>query len=343
MSSLEETRFKPLRLDPLPLVEVAAEPLRQPAAELRLPTWFASALVAIGRFGVVWVPVYGVSAGRTQSFLGGVATSAILTAVWLLALRWAFSASRLTLPARRLIATAIGSIAGFVLVSGIGLWFSALDVHPVSLLTITAATFILTTAWEYLVRDSVEIDRRVLVVGAGDGGSDLIEELGLQPDLPYEVIGVVDDERESASVAGAPLLGRVDDLPQVIARTKPDLVVLAVAQNRLEAFGRLLAVAGSGFRVLELPQFYEQAFGRVPVRRLTSAWFMSVLHLYQRPYTRFAKRSFDIVVAVAGIMVTAPLYPLIAVLVKGTHGPLIFRQTRLGEGGKLFTIFKFRT
>src|SRR5206468_11514987 len=125
--------------------------------------------------------------------------------------------------------------------------------------------------------------------------------------------------------------GRVDDLPDVIGRERPDLVVLAVAQNRLEAFGRLLSVAGSGFRVVELPQFYEQAFGRVPVRRLTSAWFMSVLHLYQRPYTRFAKRTFDIAVALLGIALTAPLYPLIALLVKGTTGPLIFRQRRLGD------------
>jgi exopolysaccharide biosynthesis polyprenyl glycosylphosphotransferase len=230
-----------------------------------------------------------------------------------------------------------------VLVSGLGLWVTALNLRPWSLLEIAASIFVLTTAWEYLVRESVAISRRVLVVGAADGGSDLIEELGFSGHARYEVIGVVDDERDSESVAGVPLLGRIDDLPEVIGSQKPDLVVLAVSQNRLETFGRLLSVAGSGFRVLELPQFYEQAFGRVPVRRLTSAWFMSVLHLYQRPYTRFAKRTFDIVVAMFGMALTAPLYPLIALLVKNTRGPLIFRQTRLGEGGKLFTIYKFRT
>ena len=337
MSSLEETRFESHS------AAQVAEPFRIPAPALRLPERVASALIGFGRFGVVWLPVYSVLAGGSSTFLGGVATSLIVSIAWLLALRSAFAAARLTLPARRLIAAALGSLVGLVVVSGLGLWVSALNLRPWSLLEITASIFVLTTAWEYLVRESVAIRRRVLVVGAADGGSELIEELGFSTGSRYDVIGVVDDERDSESVAGVPLLGRIEDLPEVIGAQKPDLVVLAVSQNRLETFGRLLSVAGSGFRVLELPQFYEQAFGRVPVRRLTSAWFMSVLHLYQRPYTRFTKRTFDIVVALVGIALTAPLYPLIALLVKNTRGPLIFRQTRLGEGGKLFTIYKFRT
>ena len=337
MSSLEETR-----IDGLPVTEVA-EPFRAPATPLRLHPWLVEGFVAAGRFGVVWLPVYGVLAARASSFGSGLAESAIVGLPWFVALRGAFSAARLTLPARRLIAAAVGSAAGLVLVSGLGLWIAALGLRPWLLLEITGSIFALATAWEYLIRESIVERRRVLIVGAGDGGSELVEDLGMHPDTPFDVVGVVDDLRDSDSVAGAPLLGKIDDLPAVVREQKPDLVVLAVAQNRLEAFGRLLSVAGAGFRVLELPQFYEQAFGRVPVRRLTAAWFMSVLHLYQRPYTRFAKRTFDIIVALLGIALTAPLYPLIALLVKNTRGPLIFRQTRLGEGGELSTIYKFRT
>jgi lipopolysaccharide/colanic/teichoic acid biosynthesis glycosyltransferase len=70
---------------------------------------------------------------------------------------------------------------------------------------------------------------------------------------------------------------------------------------------------------------------------------MSVLHLYQRPYTRFAKRTFDIVVASIGLSLTDPLLPVLALLVKLSKGPLIYSQTRLGEAGRHFTIYKFRT
>jgi exopolysaccharide biosynthesis polyprenyl glycosylphosphotransferase len=76
---------------------------------------------------------------------------------------------------------------------------------------------------------------------------------------------------------------------------------------------------------------------------MNSRWFMSVLHLYQRPYARWAKRTFDVVVAGLGVLLTAPLFPILALLVRRTAGPVIYRQVRLGEGGRTFTIYKFRS
>jgi len=89
--------------------------------------------------------------------------------------------------------------------------------------------------------------------------------------------------------------------------------------------------------------FFEHALGRVPLRHLSHAWFMSMLHLRQKPYTRLAKRVFDLVVSSAGLLLVAPLFPFLVLLVRTTPGPIIYRQTRLGEGGRHFTIFKLRT
>ena len=79
-----------------------------------------------------------------------------------------------------------------------------------------------------------------------------------------------------------------------------------------------------------MPEFYEVAFGRLPVRELTPAWFMSTLHLYNRPYNRSAKRAFDIVVATLGLVVTLPLLPFIVLVVKRTRGR--FSTSRRGAG-----------
>ncbi len=81
----------------------------------------------------------------------------------------------------------------------------------------------------------------------------------------------------------------------------------------------------------------------MPVQLLNQSWFMNVLHLYGKPYSRVAKRVFDIVVASFGLLVTAPLLPILAFVVSRTPGPVVFRQVRLGEGGIPFTILKFRT
>jgi lipopolysaccharide/colanic/teichoic acid biosynthesis glycosyltransferase len=105
----------------------------------------------------------------------------------------------------------------------------------------------------------------------------------------------------------------------------------------------LLDLAPIGFRVVGVSHFVEHALGRVPLRHLTPAWFMSILHLRQKPYTRLAKRAFDLLVSSVGLLLVAPLFPLLVLLVRTTPGPIIYRQTRLGEGGRRFTIFKLRT
>jgi lipopolysaccharide/colanic/teichoic acid biosynthesis glycosyltransferase len=105
----------------------------------------------------------------------------------------------------------------------------------------------------------------------------------------------------------------------------------------------LLELAPAGFRVVGVSHFVEHALGRVPLRHVTPTWFMSMLHLRQKPYTRMAKRVFDLAVASLGLLLVAPLLPVLALLVRLTPGPVIYRQTRVGEGGRHFTILKLRT
>jgi lipopolysaccharide/colanic/teichoic acid biosynthesis glycosyltransferase len=68
-----------------------------------------------------------------------------------------------------------------------------------------------------------------------------------------------------------------------------------------------------------------------------------MLHIRQKPYTRLAKRTFDLAVASLGLLLVAPLLPVLAALVRTTPGSIIYRQTRLGEGARPFTMYKFRT
>jgi len=185
--------------------------------------------------------------------------------------------------------------------------------------------------------------RRVLVVGTTPVAAELVRSLSDSPNTRFEAIGVVDDGSGGELGWSVPVLGTVDDLPAIIAEEQPALVVVALERNRPTAFGYLLESAEAGFRVVEAAQFFEHAFGRVPVGEVTRAWFMSVLHLYQRSYSRAAKRVFDVVLALAILVVTLPLLPLLALGVRSSRGPLIIRQVRVGENGRFFTMLKFRT
>ena len=98
------------------------------------------------------------------------------------------------------------------------------------------------------------------------------------------------------------------------------LVVLTGRDEPQGTFSRLLDAAQAGFRVVQLTEFFEYAFGRVPIEDLSHDWFLSVLHLYQRRYSRAIKRALDLVGATVLLLLTLPLFPLLALLVQQNGG-----------------------
>jgi exopolysaccharide biosynthesis polyprenyl glycosylphosphotransferase len=301
----------------------------------------ARAIGRAGLYGCAWLPIYALLVGHGDGLLLAIGKATVLAALWTLALGRAFATARLTLlalgPAP---AAALGTATGLALVSAVAFW-SGLGLSLTIVVEMAAGVFILASSWEGIVDRSLAAQRRVLVVGAANGGAELVQELALGDTDSFHPVGVVDDDYEADQLAGVPVHGHLDDLAAVVRAQRPDIVVLA--DDRPEAIEQLLDVASLGFKIVAPAEFHEHAFGRVPVRTLTPAWFTSVLHLYHRPYSRIAKRVLDVVVAAVGLLVTAWTFPLLALVVSRTPGPVIFRQVRLGKGGKPFTIYKFRT
>jgi len=234
---------------------------------------------------------------------------------------------------------ATGTIAFWVLSLSVPLGPRAIIDVPLGLTACLAAV-----AWTKLVARA-RIRPTVLIVRAGrrTGVAELTRAIAIETPDACDLIGVVDCDSDAPQLDGLPVHGGLDELADIIRRKQPKVVVLAVDRKRLEVFRALLDAAHLRMTVLGLPEFYEQMFGRVPIRNLTPAWFMSLLHPYRRHYSGFGNRVFDLAVALTGIVVTAPLLPLIALLVSLTPGSVIYRQTRLGLRGTPFTIYKFRT
>lgn len=234
------------------------------------------------------------------------------------------------------------ALAGLLFAGAASFWISAAEPPRIETLVAAVLVFFLILALEGAKARFAELRTRVLVVGGGKATQDLLEVLAREPQQPFRVIGVV-DENTFQTLGGVPVLGGVPQLRDVVAEHTPDLVVVAAERGRPDIFAGLAEGAELGFRVVGLPEFYEHAFARVPIRGMTDAWFMSILHLYQRSYPWLIKRAFDLALAGFGLLLTAPLFPLIALLVRTDGGPIFYRQIRLGEHGQLFTILKFRS
>ena len=295
----------------------------------------AKFVTSAGRTLLVWVPCFALMGPRFPSPGVAIGAASLLSAVWLISLRSAFAAVHLTLGAP--VRCAVGTATGLVGVSAVALWIPGMGMELSTILALGASVFALTTIWEFVAQRVVG-KRRVLVVGTSSCAEAVADAVEFEGHAPFAVVGAVDDEPGDTS-----RLGSVAELSRIIDEQRPDLIVLTDGESSMKALDRLLAAPSSGVKVIGLAHFFDYAFGRIPLEDLRPTWFMSIIHVWQRPYTRFAKRTFDVVSASVVLLLAAPLMLVIAGLLRLTSGPVVYRQTRVGEGGRHFTMHKFRT
>ena len=303
---------------------------------------------AFSRAQAIALPAFGVFAAAIAVVLAydarpaGIAAAAVLAAVFVSGIEvigrstW-LSPIALGVP----VTAALGIILALPVISLLDFWIPGFDVSGIELGLVALSTFaVWSLYWTLPSARKRQPRQRVLVVGRADGGLGLVEELATRRDLPFECAGLVDDHPAGAE----PWLSDLDHLKDTVIRERIDIVVFADSRLRDIAMPALLDVGRLNLRVVGLADFYEHAFGRVPVDHLSPTWFMSLMYLYRAGYPLFFKRMMDIALTSLAILVAAPLFPLIALLiVVETRGPVFFRQVRVGEGGKLFEILKFRT
>jgi exopolysaccharide biosynthesis polyprenyl glycosylphosphotransferase len=303
--------------------EVTPLPAATPSLRSRIE--LARVVAEGGQALLIWFSLFVVYGGQRPLSQAGLVAVTVAAAIWLVALRFPGVPGCNVLG--RAVAVGVGTAGGLVVVAVLN---SSIPAHDVSLPLLLAggfAVFSSATAWGWIVDRTLATRRRVLLVGTEGAQALLAEELRTHRRPAYDVVG---------AIPGA------EALAEVVEAQHPDIVVLTDEATYGPALERLLD-ARANVRVAGFESFFEFAFGRVPVDQITPAWFMSLLHPRQRVYTRRAKRTFDIAVALALLVVTAPVFALVALGTKLGGGPVLYRQTRLGEGGRRFTIYKFRT
>jgi lipopolysaccharide/colanic/teichoic acid biosynthesis glycosyltransferase len=156
-------------------------------------------------------------------------------------------------------------------------------------------------------------------------------------------IGIVCDVPVCSSPGDPKVLGMLDELGDIVRATRPSIVAIGENIERERVFAALAEVVDDEVSIAGLDELHEFLLGRLPVRNIDSTWLMSALHLYRRPYGRVTKRAFDVVVAVLGLLLAAPVMAVAALVLKQSGGSVLYRQARQGQRSSTFTIVKFRT
>ena len=295
---------------------------------------------AIGNAGhalLVWLALAVIAASNHHHGAGGLFAVTLAAVIWLVNLHAANGKAPYALGPW--VPAAMGATTGLVCVAALNPNLPAMRFSLGALFAMYCGVLLSSGTWGWVLERTTK--RRVLVVGT-TAMSEIMAASRRERSAPFEILGAPGEDPAGLETRGLSL-SDVDDLAAVVVAQRPDVIVLTDDQSCSLALERLLDMTDRRFRVAGLTSFYEHAFGCVPLEQITSMWFMSLLHLRQRPGRRPTKRLFDIVVAVAGLVMTLPLLPLLALLVKRTPGPLIYRQTRVSEGGRHFTMYKFRT
>ncbi len=186
---------------------------------------------------------------------------------------------------------------------------------------------------------------RWLVLGAGERAALLYNDYRASG-LAWDILFVPsdDEERATSKLPLAPFT--VEQFTAEPAHGYTAVVITADPPLSDELVKRLMEVRFRGTRIYDLTGFYENIWFKVPVMHMRSGWFVfsEGFELLHNPVGLRVKRLLDVAVAVAMLLITSPLLPFIALVVRFSgRGPVIFRQRRRGENGEDFTVYKFRT
>jgi Undecaprenyl-phosphate glucose phosphotransferase len=168
--------------------------------------------------------------------------------------------------------------------------------------------------------------------------------------LGYKIVGAVDDAANGhtppSHIEGAPVLGDLAQLNEIIRRYKVDEVIMALrGASDAELRALIENMQDETVSIKVYPDAFQLMTEReVSVGELSGLPLLSVKDVALRGWNRRVKRAFDIVFSAIVLILTAPLMLLVALAVKLTSpGPVFFIQDRVGLDGKPFPLVKFRT
>ena len=190
--------------------------------------------------------------------------------------------------------------------------------------------------------------RNILIIGCDETAAKLVKHYRKNPRSGCRVIGFLDAQKAGRQFfEGSPIMGTIEDLPETL-RTHRQIheVFLALQQVPSEAVLKMIHDCEK-----EMVVFRRVAdmFGLIAARMSVSyAGGVSVLSFTDSPLAdwenRFLKRAMDIVLSFVALLLLAPVFLVLSLLVKaGSRGPIFYRQERIGEDGRHFMLLKFRT
>ncbi len=196
--------------------------------------------------------------------------------------------------------------------------------------------------------------RNVLVVGATDPATRIMQAIVETPSLGLCLSGYVDDEIRFSEWTlplryrngdPVPHLGQVEQLSDLVDKGEVEEIIVALPANMHETINDVINLCYErDLKFTLVPDVFELQVNTLDFQELNGVPLIGIKDNRLTGWNYLVKRAIDIVLVLVAILVAAIPMTLIAFAIKlDSPGPIILRQTRIGKNGRPFTFYKFRS
>jgi sugar transferase (PEP-CTERM system associated) len=187
----------------------------------------------------------------------------------------------------------------------------------------------------------------IAIMGTNQTADLVSQEVRKREKFGFRFVGFFDSAKPNDS--GVPengeILGSYVDMQDIVRERKIDKVVVALEERRGEyPVSALLALRVAGRNIVEWPDFFEKLSGRIPIENLAPSYFIFNDGFRKSSIVLMIRRIISTMVAAMACVVLFPIILVVALLIKlESPGPVFYTQKRVGQNGRVFQIYKFRS
>ena len=204
--------------------------------------------------------------------------------------------------------------------------------------------------WRYffnLLAGSLNLKMNMAIVGYNPQAIELSKEIIKNPQLGYKLRLIIKNHEEidRTDLPEIKIVEGIKNLKDILAQEKIAVaVVVPEIYHSPELIQNLFECIKYRIDFINLSEFYEKITQKIPLTAINQVWFLENISQRTKSFYERGKRMFDIFFGLVSLIVTLPIWLIIAIIIKTeSPGPIFYRQTRIGKGGKPFTLIKFRS
>jgi exopolysaccharide biosynthesis polyprenyl glycosylphosphotransferase len=244
----------------------------------------------------------------------------------------------------------MSSVLAAVILAG-SLYLSVRTVSRLLFIVFCLINYLFLILWRFIYRIIFQLgagklvsERRVLIVGAGPVGRQLEESITAKPYLGLKIMGFLDDDPEKHQNC-QDIIGSLDAAHVIVKKYNPDDVVIALPRRAYEKVNQLVAeLHDLPVKVWVIPDYFHLALHKAVIEEFADIPMLDLRAPALNDYQLLVKRAFDLVVGIPSTIFILPFLGLMALAIKlDSPGPALFIQRRVGENGRIFWMYKFRT